>query len=122
MDAAENMDLSEKDIPVPAGYRLLVALPQVKETYGDSQIIKAASEMKNEELSSVVVQVVDMGPDAYTDKERFPNGPYCKVGDYVMIRAYSGTRFKTKGKELFRLINDDSVEAVVNDPSAFTRI
>lgn len=122
MDAAEKMELSEKDIPVPTGYRLLVALPQIKETYGDSSIIKAQSEIKNEELSSMVVQVIDMGPDAYNDEKRFPNGAYCKVGDYVMIRAYSGTRFKTHGKELFRLINDDSVEAVVNDPNAFSRI
>jgi len=122
MSAAENVELSEKDIPTPTGYRILVALPQVKDTYGDSGIIKSASELKNDEISSMVVQVVDMGPDAYLDEKRFPNGPYCKVGDYVMIRAYSGTRFKTNGKELFRLINDDSVEAVVNDPNAFSRI
>lgn len=122
MSAAENVELSEKDIPTPTGYRILVALPQVKDTYGDSGIIKSASELKNDEISSMVVQVVDMGPDAYLDEKRFPNGPYCKVGDYVMIRAYSGTRFNTNGKELFRLINDDSVEAVVNDPNAFSRI
>lgn len=122
MSAAENVELSEKDIPTPTGYRILVALPQVKDTYGDSGIIKSATELKNDEISSMVVQVVDMGPDAYLDEKRFPNGPYCKVGDYVMIRAYSGTRFKTNGKELFRLINDDSVEAVVNDPNAFSRV
>ena len=122
MDAAENIELSDKDVPTPTGYRLLVALPQIKETYGDTGIVKAQSEIKNEELSSMVVQVVDMGPDAYGDEKRFPNGAYCKVGDFVMIRAYSGTRFKTHGRELFRLINDDSVEAVVNDPNAFSRI
>ena len=98
MSAAENVELSEKDIPTPTGYRILVALPQVKDTYGDSGIIKSASELKNDEISSMVVQVVDMGPDAYLDEKRFPNGPYCKVGDYLMIRAYSGTRFKTNGK------------------------
>ena len=121
MDAAVNVELSENDIPVPVGYRLLVALPQIKDTY-DSGIVKADQTLKNEEVSSMVVQVVDMGADAYKDESRFPNGAYCKVGDFVLIRAYSGTRFKTRGKELFRLINDDSVEAVVNDPSAFTRI
>lgn len=121
MSAAENIELSDKDVPIPTGYRLLVALPQVKETY-DSGIVKAEQTMAAEEISSMVVQIVDMGPDAYGDESRFPNGAYCKVGDYVLIRAYSGTRFKTRGKELFRLINDDSVEAVVQDPSAFTRI
>ena len=56
-----------------------------------------------------------MGPDAYDDKKKFPNGPYCNEGDWVLMRSYSGTRFKIHGKE-FRLINDDSVEAVVQDP------
>lgn len=70
----------------------------------------------------MVVQVIDMGPDAYKDEARFPNGPYCKIGDYVLIRAYSGTRFRIHGKELFRVINDDSVEAVVEDPTGYSRI
>ena len=114
--------LTEQQIPKPTGYRILVAIPEIKETYGDSGIVKAATEMKNEELSTMVVRVVDMGPDAYSDEKRFPNGPYCQIGDYVLIRAYSGTRFKIHGKEMFRIINDDSVEAVVEDPSGYSRI
>jgi co-chaperonin GroES (HSP10) len=114
--------LTEQQIPKPTGYRMLVAIPEIKETYGDSGIVKAATEMKNEELSTMVVRVVDMGPDAYSDEKRFPNGPYCQIGDYVLIRAYSGTRFKIHGKEMFRIINDDSVEAVVEDPSGYSRI
>ena len=114
--------LTEQQIPKPAGYRLLVAIPEVKETYGDSGIVKAANEIKNEEVSTMVVRVLDMGPDAYKDEKRFPNGPYCQIGDYVLIRAYSGTRFKIHGKELFRVINDDSVEAVVEDPTGYSRI
>jgi co-chaperonin GroES (HSP10) len=114
--------LTEQQIPKPSGYRILVAIPEVKETYGDSGIVKAATEMKNEELSTMVVRVIDMGPDAYGDEKRFPNGPYCQIGDHVLIRAYSGTRFKIHGKEMFRIINDDSVEAVVEDPSGYSRI
>ena len=59
-------------------------------------------------------------PDAYVDKSRFPNGPYCKKGDWVVFRACSGTRLKIYGKE-FRLINDDTVEAVVEDPTGVVR-
>lgn len=114
--------LTEQQIPKPVGYRLLVAIPEIKETYGDSGIVKAATEIKNEEISTMVVRVIDMGPDAYKDEKRFPNGPYCQIGDYVLIRAYSGTRFKIHGKELFRVINDDSVEAVVEDPTGYSRI
>jgi len=113
--------LTEQQIPKPAGYRLLVAIPEVKETY-ESGIVKPDTVLKQEEVSTMVVQVIDMGPDAYKDKERFPNGPYCKIGDYVLIRAYSGTRFRIHDKELFRVINDDSVEAVVEDPTGYSRI
>jgi co-chaperonin GroES (HSP10) len=58
---------------------------------------------------------MEIGPDAYQDKKRFPNGAYCKERDWILMRSYSGTRFKIHGKE-FRLINDDSVEAVIDDP------
>lgn len=113
--------LTEQQIPKPTGYRILVAIPEVKETY-ESGLVKPDSVLKQEEVSTMVVQVVDMGPDAYQDKERFPNGPYCQIGDHVLIRAYSGTRFRIHGKELFRVINDDSVEAVVEDPTGYSRI
>lgn len=114
--------LTEQQIPQPTGYRLLVAIPEIQETYGDSGIVKAVAEIRNEEVSTMVVRVVDMGPDAYNDEKRFPNGPYCQIGDFVLIRAYAGTRFKIHGRELFRIINDDSVEAVVADPTGYSRI
>jgi co-chaperonin GroES (HSP10) len=113
--------LTAESVPTPTGYHLLVSLPDVKDTY-KSGILKSDVVMKNEEISTMVVQVVDMGPDAYKDKSKFPTGPYCKVGDHILIRAYSGTRFKIHGKEMFRLINDDSVEAVVVDPTGYSRI
>jgi co-chaperonin GroES (HSP10) len=61
-----------------------------------------------------------MGPDCYKDDRRFPSGAWCKVGDWVVFRAYSGTRMKMYGQE-FRLINDDTVEAVVEDPTGVVR-
>ena len=69
---------------------------------------------------SIMGLVVDMGKDAYGDKERFPDGAWCKEGDFVMFRANSGTRFKVAGKE-YRLLNDDSIEAVVAYPRGITR-
>ena len=62
-----------------------------------------------------------MGDDCYQDKNRFPNGPYCEKGDWIIMRSYSGTRFMVHGKE-FRLINDDSVEAVVQDPRGIVKV
>jgi co-chaperonin GroES (HSP10) len=74
-----------------------------------------------EGIASIIGFVVSMGSDAYKDKDKFPNGAYCKVGDFVIFRSYSGTRFKIHTQE-FRLINDDTVEAVVDDPRGYKRI
>lgn len=115
-------EIRPEQVPVPQGYKILVAVPEVDETFGESGIIKPHDEVKREEVSTIVVKVVDMGPDAYKDKTRFPTGPYCEIGDNVLIRAYSGTRFKINGREAFRVINDDTVEAVVADPTGYSRI
>jgi co-chaperonin GroES (HSP10) len=101
-------------LPAPTGFKVLIALPNPEEKT-EGGILKAASTLAAEEVGSIIGFVLEMGPDAYNSTERFPSGPYCKKGDWVMMRSYSGTRFKVHGKE-FRLINDDSVEAVVEDP------
>jgi co-chaperonin GroES (HSP10) len=106
---------------VPVGYRLLVAMPEVEDTYGDSGILKSSKEIHYDTILSTIGVVLDMGQQAYVDKERFPTGPWCKVGDYVMFRMNTGTRFKVGGTE-YRLMNDDSIEAVVNDPRGVTRV
>lgn len=105
----------EAQLPKPCGYRLLVALPDVSDYYEGSTLLKTDSEKHKEYIMSIMGAVIDMGEAAYTDTERFPTGPWCKVGDYVMFRMNTGTRFKVNGKE-FRLMNDDSIEAVVPDP------
>lgn len=106
----EELELS---LPHPVGYRILIALPDVEETYS-SGLIKAGSTINAEYILSIIGLVVELGNGAYTDKERFSE-PWCKVGDYVMFRANSGTRFKVNGRE-YRLMNDDSIEAVVPNP------
>ena len=107
-------------MPDPSTFHLLCVLPDIDEEYGDSGLIKAGQTMHYEEVLSPVLFVVKMGPDAYKDATRFPSGPSCKVGDFVLVRPNTGTRIKIHGKE-FRIINDDSVEAVVQDPRGITR-
>ena len=107
-------------LPKPQGYKILIGVPEVSDkTEGGVFMpdgLKAA-----EETASIIVFVMKLGADAYADKDKFPNGPYCQEGDFVVFRSYSGTRFKIHGKE-FRLINDDTVEAVVDDPRGYTRV
>lgn len=115
----ESAEQKAKSLPYPKGWRLLCALVDATEQY-DSGILKADKTKQVEELTSPVLFVVDMGPTAY-DPEKFPEGPWCKKGDFVITRPYSGTRIKIHGKE-FRLINDDQVEAVVEDPRGITHV
>lgn len=110
----------EDQIPKPVGYRVLVALPNIDETFGGSGILKAEKTMRDEHILSMVGVVLDMGEQAYADTDRFPTGPWCQRRDYVMFRANTGTRFKV-GRQEYRLMNDDSIEAVVTDPSKITR-
>jgi co-chaperonin GroES (HSP10) len=107
-----------KQLPEPSGYHILVAIPEIDNKY-DSGIIKADSTMHYEEVLSTVFFVVKIGPDAYKG-DRFKSGPWCKEGDFILARPNSGTRLKIHGRE-FRLINDDSVEAVVSDPRGISR-
>ena len=113
-------DELEQQLPRPVGYRVLVALPEIEKTYADTSVLKTDKEMHHDYIMSIMGLVVDMGAGAYEDKERFPDGAWCKEGDFVMFRANSGTRFKVAGKE-YRLMNDDSIEAVVTDPRGITR-
>lgn len=108
-----------KQLPTPSGYRILCAIPEVEEEY-ESGILKADSTINYEEKLATVLFVVSLGEDCYNDKARFPNGPWCKQGDFVITRPNAGTRLLIHGRE-FRMINDDSVEAVVQDPRGIKR-
>ena len=106
-------------LPEPCGYRILIALPEISEKT-EAGLYIPDERRDAESVASIVGFVMKTGPDAYSDTKRFPTGAWCKDGDWVMMRAYSGTRVLIHGKE-FRLINDDSVEAVVEDPRGVAR-
>ena len=108
-----------KQVPDPVTYHLLCVVPKAEEEY-ESGLAKAGQTMHYEEVLSPVLFVMKMGPDAYADKTRFPSGPSCKVGDFVLVRPNTGTRLKIHGQE-FRILNDDSIEAVVQDPRGIKR-
>ena len=107
-------------LPDPSGYHMLVAIPDAEDKY-ESGILKAETTIHTEEVLSTVFFVVKMGADCYKDEKRFPNGPWCKVGDFILARPNTGTRLLIHGRE-FRIINDDSVEAVVQDPRGIKRV
>jgi co-chaperonin GroES (HSP10) len=115
----ETADEKAKQLPEPATFHILCVLPDINEEY-ESGLVKANQTVHYEEVLSPVLFVVKLGPDAYGDAKRFPSGPSCKVGDFVLVRPNTGTRIKIHGKE-FRMINDDSVEGVVQDPRGITR-
>jgi co-chaperonin GroES (HSP10) len=108
-----------KQLPDPSGYRILCAIPEVEEAF-ESGILKSDETRRHDELLTTVLFVVALGPDCYKDKERFSSGPWCKEGDFILVRPNAGTRVVIHGRE-FRIINDDSVEAVVQDPRGITR-
>ena len=110
----------ELQLPKPVGYRVLIALPQPEETVSGTSILKTDTAKTQDHLMSIIGLVVDMGAQAYYDSDRFPTGAWCEVGDYVMFRMNSGTRFTIGGVE-YRLMNDDNIEAVVSDPTGITR-
>ena len=111
-----------KQLPDPKTFHLLCVVPEAMEEFADSEVglIKSSQVMHHEEVLTPVLFVVKLGPDCYKDTTRFPSGPSCKEGDFVIIRPNSGTRLKINGRE-FRILNDDSVEAVVEDPRGITR-
>lgn len=108
-----------KQLPEPKTYHLLCVVPETDKAY-DSGILKADKTRQYEELMTTVLFVAKMGPDAFADKTRFPSGPSCEVGDFVLVRPNSGTRLKVHGRE-FRIIADDSVQATVQDPRGIVR-
>jgi co-chaperonin GroES (HSP10) len=123
VDLTNLLDKSNEEkatqLPKPSGYRILCAIPEQEKEF-ESGIVKADETMRIEETLTTVLFVVDLGPDCYTDKTRFPNGPWCKKGDFVLTKPYAGSRLVIHGRE-FRIINDDTVEAVVDDPRGIKR-
>jgi co-chaperonin GroES (HSP10) len=116
----KDVDQKAKQLPDPKTFHILCVVPDAMEEYAESSLIKSSQTMHYEEVLTPVLFVVKLGPDAYGDKSRFPNGPSCKEGDFIIVRPNSGTRMKIHGRE-FRILNDDSFEATVEDPRGITR-
>jgi co-chaperonin GroES (HSP10) len=123
VDLTQLLDKSNEQkatqLPKPSGYRILCAIPEQEKEF-ESGIVKADETVRNEETLTTVLFVVDLGPDCYKDTNRFPSGPWCKKGDFVLVRPYAGSRLVIHGRE-FRMINDDSVEGIVDDPRGIKR-
>jgi co-chaperonin GroES (HSP10) len=115
----ETLEEKAKQVPDPSGYRIFCGIPEIQDSY-ESGILKSDMSLRHEELLTTVLFVMKMGPDCYKDKERFPSGPWCKQGDFILVRPHAGTRVKIHGQE-FRIINDDAVEGVVEDPRGISR-
>ena len=115
----ETPEEKAKQVPDPSGYRIFCGIPEIQDSY-ESGILKSDMSLRHEELLTTVLFVMKMGPDCYKDKERFPSGPWCKQGDFILVRPHAGTRVKIHGRE-FRIINDDAVEGVVEDPRGISR-
>lgn len=115
----QSADEKARQLPEPKGYRILCAIPEAEKEY-DSGLIKADETVRTDELLTTVLFVVKMGPDCYKDETRFPSGAWCQEGDFILVRPNAGTRLVIHDRE-FRLINDDSVEAVVQDPRGIKR-
>jgi co-chaperonin GroES (HSP10) len=111
--------MHEQTLPVPVGFRLLVKMYVTPEKTS-SGLYRPENAKALEDSASICAQVIALGPAAYKDIEKFPSGPWAKEFDWIVIRAYSGTRLKITGEE-YRLINDDMVEAVVIDPAKVER-
>ena len=132
LDLSQAVDLSAlmykkaeekaKQLPNPSGYRILCAIPEAEKQFEESEIglIKADETMRNEETLTTVLFVVELGPDCYKDTTKFPTGPWCKQGDFILVRPYAGSRLVIHGRE-FRIINDDTVEGIVDDPRGIKR-
>ena len=118
--AAEVPEVQDEDIPRPVGFQVLIAMPSVKDTFGDSAIMKTHQAKQHESIMSMVGLVIDMGSLAYKDKDRYPDGPWCKVGDYVLFRTNTGTRFRIYEQE-YRFLNDDAIEGIVPNPNLVQR-
>ena len=116
----DTAEAKAKQLPAPQGYRMLVGIPNAEKEFS-SGLIKADDTLRMEEVLSTVFFVIKMGPDCYKDTYKFPTGPWCREGDFILARPNTGTRLKIHGRE-FRIINDDSVEAVVEDPRGITRV
>ena len=110
----ENLDSHKERLPKPTGYRILI-LSFTMSSITKGGIHLASQTVDKERLATVVGYVVSLGPDAYGDLGKFPDGAWCKEGDWVIFGRYAGARFQIDGGDM-RLLNDDEILAVIDNP------
>jgi chaperonin GroES len=101
-------------LPQPTGWRLIV-LPFKMDERTKGGIIMNETTLEKQQVASQCGNVLAMGPQCYMDKERYPEGPWCKVGDWVIFARYAGSRIQIEGGEI-RLLNEDEILATVKNP------
>ena len=101
-------------VPEPTGFRI-VLFPLLLKKKTKAGLHLTDETIEQSQIATNICKVLKVGPDAYKDKERFPNGAWCKKNDWVLITRYAGARIRIDGGEL-RIINDDEVLAVIDDP------
>jgi co-chaperonin GroES (HSP10) len=111
---AEKSKNELEKVPTPTGWRL-VLFPLKLSNKTASGIHLTDETVTESQLTTNICKVLKVGPSAYKDKERFPDGPWCKKDDWVLITRYAGSRIKIDGGEL-RIVNDDEIIGVVDDP------
>tara|TARA_R100000935_G_scaffold56182_1_gene87277 strand:+ start:292 stop:726 length:435 start_codon:yes stop_codon:yes gene_type:complete len=113
---AEEISSQLDSLPKPTGYRVLI-LPRGRNSVTEGGIQLVKNTIEQDTISSVVGYVISLGPDAYKDAVKFPEGAWCEAGEWVLFGRYAGARFKIDGGEL-RLLNDDEILAKISDPDA----
>ena len=119
-DVKKVLDPSKMDIsvlerlPKPTGWRVLI-LPYSMSSKTKGGVYIPDQTLERESYATVVGYVVSLGPDAYKDKAKYPDGPWCKEKDWVIFGRYAGARFKIEGGEM-RILNDDEILATINNP------
>jgi co-chaperonin GroES (HSP10) len=111
---AEKKKNELEKIPQPSGWRM-VLFPLKLEGKTKGGVLLTDETVTESQVTTNICKVLKMGPECYKDKEKFPSGPWCKEGDWVLITRYAGSRIRIDGGEL-RIINDDEILAVVDDP------
>ena len=114
--SVEEITSQTEKLPQPTGYRVLI-LPRGRSAVTDGGIQLVSETIERDTVSSVVGYVISLGPDAYKDPVKFPEGAWCKEGEWVLFGRYAGARFKIDGGEL-RILNDDEILARIPDPEA----
>ena len=111
---AEKKKNEVEKIPQPSGWRM-VLFPLKLQGKTKGGVLLTDDTVTESQVTTNICKVLKMGPECYKDKEKFPSGPWCKEGDWVLITRYAGSRIRIDGCEL-RIINDDEILAVVDDP------